>query len=96
MLCGLELVERVEKAGLPPARVGIAAGPVVFREGDWYGRVVNVAARVMDRAKPREILATEEVVSASKADRVGFEDVGPLELKGVATPVTLWLVSLVG
>jgi hypothetical protein len=37
--CGLEMVEQVEQAGLPPARVGIASGPVVFRDGDCYGRV---------------------------------------------------------
>jgi hypothetical protein len=41
VLSGLELVERVDRAGLPPARVGIAAGPVVFREGDCFGRTVN-------------------------------------------------------
>jgi len=93
VLCGLELVEQVEKAGLPPARVGIAAGPVVFREGDCYGRVVNVAARVMDKAKPREVLVTPEVVSASNGTSIQYEEFGPASLKGVATHLTLWLAS---
>jgi adenylate cyclase len=89
VLCGLELVEQVERAGLPPARVGLAAGPVVIREGDCYGRVVNVAARVIERAKPRGVLVTPEVVSASKGDRVRFEELGAVELKGVTAPI--WL-----
>ena len=93
VLCGLELVDRVEKAGLPPARVGIAAGPVVVREGDCYGRVVNVAARVMDQANPRQVLATAEVVTASQGDLVRFEDVGTVELRGVSAPIWLSLAA---
>jgi len=94
-LCGLELMEQVEKAGLPPTRVGIAAGPVVFREGDCYGRVVNVAARVMDQAKPTEVLVTQEIVSASKQESVQYKEFGPVSLKGVATQVKLWLALTV-
>jgi adenylate cyclase len=82
VLCGLELVEWVEKAGLPPARAGIAAGPVVVREGDCYGRVVNVAARVMDKAKPREVLVTPEVVSASNGRRSSTRSSVPRRSKG--------------
>ena len=87
--CGLEMVEQVERAGLPPARVGIAAGPVVFQDGDCYGRVVNVAARVMDRARPRQVLSTPEVVAVTPAERARFRRIGPVELKGIAAAVEL-------
>lgn len=87
--CGLEMVARVEAAGLPPARVGIASGPVVFQDGDCYGRVVNVAARVMDRARPRQVLATPEVVAVTPAERARFRGLGPVELKGIAAAVEL-------
>ena len=87
--CGLELVERVEASGLPPARVGIASGPVIFQDGDCYGRVVNVAARVMDRARPRQVLATPEVVAVTPAGRARFRGLGPVELKGIAAAVEL-------
>ena len=87
--CGLEMVEQVERAGLPPARVGIAAGPVVFRDGDCYGRVVNVAARVMDQARPRQVVVTPEVVTATPADHAGFQHLGPVGLKGIAAAVEL-------
>jgi class 3 adenylate cyclase len=66
---------------------------VVVREGDCYGRVVNVAARVMDNAKPRGVLVTPEVVAASKGDRVRFDEVGPVELRGVSAPIWLSLAA---
>jgi adenylate cyclase len=34
--CGLELVDRIPRVGLPPARVGLHTGPVVFQNG-WPG-----------------------------------------------------------
>ena len=87
--CGLEMVEQVQEAGLPPARVGIASGPVIFRDGDCYGRVVNVAARVMDRARPRQVLAAPEVVAVTPREHARFQDLGPVRLKGIAAPAEL-------
>jgi len=87
--CGLEMVEQVQEAGLPPARVGIASGPVIFRDGDCYGRVVNLAARVMDRARPHQVLATPEVVAVTPREHARFQDLGPVRLKGIAAPAEL-------
>ena len=36
-----------------PARIGINAGAVIVQEGDYFGRTVNVAARIADYAQPR-------------------------------------------
>ncbi len=88
-LAGLELVERVDRSGLPPARVGISAGPVVFRDADCFGRTVNLAARVMNLAHPRQVLATPEVVQTTDQETVRFENVGEVMLKGVSEPVML-------
>jgi adenylate cyclase len=93
VLSGLEVVERIDAVELPPARVGVAAGPVVFREGDCFGRTVNVAARVMDRARPRQVVATPEVVAACDREVIRFEDAGTATLKGVAEPVRLSVAS---
>src|SRR5207247_11042967 len=46
VLCGLAMVERAEQLGLPRARVGVNAGPVGCRDGDYFGRTVNSAARM--------------------------------------------------
>ena len=41
-----------------PAHVGLHAGPVLFQDGDYFGRTVNVASRIADYARrgrgPRE------------------------------------------
>ncbi len=90
LLSALALVRRVPKAGLPPARLGIHAGAVVFREGDYFGRTVNVAARIADYARPREVLVSEDVRRAAELEGVSFEEIGEIPLKGIPTPVSLY------
>src|SRR5258708_6691945 len=51
VLAALEMVAGVGAAGLPPAHVGLHAGPVVTQEGDYYGQTVNMAARIADYAR---------------------------------------------
>jgi adenylate cyclase len=89
VLAAVEMVAVVGRHGLPPAHVGIHAGPVVFQEGDYFGRTVNLAARIGEYARPGEVLVTQEVVDASDAAPVSFVDIGPVELKGI--PGTLRL-----
>jgi adenylate cyclase len=45
VLAALEMAEVVGRQGLPPAHIGVHAGPVVFQEGDYFGRTVNLPAR---------------------------------------------------
>jgi adenylate cyclase len=88
--CALYLVPEAARRDLPPARVGVHVGPVVFRDGDYFGRTVNLASRIMDYARPREVLASQAVVdNVGKADDLMFEPIGPVALKGVAEPVVL-------
>jgi adenylate cyclase len=85
----LDMVEVVGRQGLPPAHVGIHAGPVIFQEGDYFGRTVNLAARIAEYARPGEVLVSQEVVDAAEEGPVRFTEIGPVELKGV--PGTLRL-----
>ena len=90
VLGGLELVAETEKAISVPARVGIDAGPVIVQEGDFFGRTVNVAARIADYAQPGEVLVSEQARQCSASDAgVEFELVGDVPLKGVSRPVRL-------
>jgi adenylate cyclase len=84
VLAALDMVEGVATHALPPAHVGIHAGPVVFQEGDYFGRTVNIAARIAEYARPGEVLVTQEVVDASAGTPVAFTEIGPVELKGVS------------
>jgi class 3 adenylate cyclase len=93
VLASLELVEATAPAGLPPAHVGMHAGPVVTRDGDYYGRTVNWASRISGRAGPGEVLVTEHVVEHAVAADVRFDPVGPTDLKGIAEPVELFRAS---
>ena len=81
------MVERAPAAGLPPAHVGVNAGRVVFRDGDYVGRTVNVASRIAGRAGPGEVLVSETAVQSCSVEGVRFEALGPAELKGVARPI---------
>jgi adenylate cyclase len=89
VLAALEMVEQVGNHGLPPARVGIHAGPVVFQEGDYFGRTVNIAARIADFARPGEVVVSQEVVDAADGAPVSFDGIGPVELKGVPRALPL-------
>jgi adenylate cyclase len=89
--CGLELVDRLPRVGLPAARVGLHSGPVVFQDGDYFGRTVNVAARITDYARPGEVLVSDQVVAdADRLEGVRFAPVGPVSLKGLSAPITLY------
>jgi adenylate cyclase len=83
VVAALEMVVGVTDAGLPPAHVGLHAGPVIFQEGDYYGQTVNLAARIADHAQPGEVLVSQAVVDACIGAPVTFRDIGPVELKGV-------------
>ena len=84
------MVDGVVAAGLPPAHVGLHAGPVVMQEGDYFGQTVNVAARIAEYARPGEVLVSETVFEAAqKTDGLRFTDIGAVELKGVSGPVQL-------
>jgi len=80
----LEMVDAIPAAGLPPVHVGLAAGPVLFQEGDYFGQTVNLSARIADYARAGEVLVSQVVADASHEDDITFQDVGPVELKGVA------------
>ena len=89
VLGALDMVEGVATHALPPARVGIHAGPVVFQEGDYFGRTVNVASRIADYARPGEVLVTQDVVDAADGASVSFTEIGDVELKGVSGTLRL-------
>jgi class 3 adenylate cyclase len=86
---GLELVEETERATSMPARIGINAGAVIVQEGDYFGRTVNVAARIADYARPHEVLVSDEAKKSARVADVDFELVGDVPLKGVAKAVRL-------
>jgi adenylate cyclase len=86
---GLDLVEQTESAIAVPARIGIDAGAVIVQEGDYFGRTVNLAARIADYARPREVLVSDDAKRIAAVDEVEFELIGDVSLKGVSRSVRL-------
>ena len=89
VLAALRLVEQLPAAGLPPAHVGVAAGPVVVQGGDYFGRTVNLAARIAAYASASRVLVSEPVVQRAPPQGVTFVELGLVRLEGIADPVRL-------
>jgi adenylate cyclase len=89
VLAALQMVEECPQAGLPPAHVGVAAGPVVVQGGDYFGRTVNLAARIAGRAGAGQVLVSQRVVESAPPGGVRFVELGASRLEGFAHPVRL-------
>ena len=65
---------------------------MLYRDGDYFGRAVNLASRVGARAAAREVLVTREVVDAG-SPHLAFQRIGEVRLKGFAEATELFLAS---
>jgi adenylate cyclase len=73
-------------------RIGIHSGRTMYRDGDYYGRDVNLASRVVSRAHAGEVLVTEPTYEQIGADpTLKFEPIGAVELKGFSDPISLYV-----
>jgi adenylate cyclase len=80
----------VEDPPLP--RIGIHCGETLYRDGDYYGREVNQAARVVARAAGGEVLVTRSVVEAG-GPHLKFDLIGEVRLKGFSEETELFLAD---
>jgi len=83
--------QRTAPADVPAPRIGLHCGDALYRDGDYYGRDVNQAARVVARAAGGEVLVTRRVVdTAEGVEGVRFELIGEIGLKGFSEPIELF------
>jgi class 3 adenylate cyclase len=78
----------------PAVRIGAHAGSVLYREGDYLGANVNLAARVTSAADSDEFVVTESMVEAGGDVGVRLVTLGERAFKGVANPVALFKVQV--
>lgn len=71
----------------PAVRLGAHTGTAVYREGDYVGSTVNLAARVTSQAARGQFLITAAVRSGAALPDGAFAPIGPLALKGVVEPI---------
>jgi adenylate cyclase len=74
----------------PLPRIGLHYGEVLYRDGDYYGREVNQAARVAARAAGGEVICTQPIVD-NGGPHLDFERIGEVRLKGFSEPTELFL-----
>jgi adenylate cyclase len=89
VLASLALIEIVRPRGLPPAHVGVEAGPMIYDEGDYFGRSVNMAARLASQAGADQVFVGEGLVSSVVPSGFRLLEVGAYTLKGFSRPVTI-------
>jgi adenylate cyclase len=65
----------------PLPRIAVHYGVALYREGDYYGRDVNIASRVAARSGGGEVLVTRPVVEQA-GSHLEFERIAEVKLKG--------------
>ena len=81
----------------PQPRVGVHYGKAVYRDGDYFGREVNLTHRVVARALGGEVMVTAAIVDAiGSSDYLVFDPIGRVELKGLSEPVELFAAVAAG
>jgi adenylate cyclase len=74
----------------PEPRIGVHLGTTLYRDGDYFGRDVNLTSRVVARARGGEVLVTDAVVEAVRgSSHLDFEAIGQVKLKGFNEPLQL-------
>jgi adenylate cyclase len=84
--CAKRLLDLANAEAIPDVRIGIAMGDIVSRFGDYYGPVVNIAARLVQSAPTRTALVTSDFASRTEGET--FSSFGDLELRGIPERVT--------
>ncbi|MBA2309974.1 MAG: NAD(P)H-hydrate epimerase, partial [Pseudonocardiales bacterium] len=91
--CGLSVMAMTAReAQFPDVRLGAHAGPALYREGDYVGATINLAARVTSEAERGQFLVTESMKLADPDGTVSFVSVGLRSMKNVGEPVELFEV----
>jgi adenylate cyclase len=80
------LVEAAGTEEIPPLRAGVARGQALGRGGDWYGRPVNLAARITSFAWPDSVVADQSVkdsIAQTNGRPFDFSFAGKHRFKGI-------------
>ena len=74
----------------PLPRIAIHYGVALYREGDYYGREINIASRVAARSAGGEVLVTRPVVDVA-GPHLEFERIGEVTLKGFSESTEVFI-----
>ncbi len=86
----LDLIDSIGDDPSVSPRGGVSAGEVLFRLGDYYGPVVNLAARLASEAVPGEVLTDQPAMNSPD---LLAQPAGRRSLKGFDEPVAVWTIA---
>jgi predicted ATPase/class 3 adenylate cyclase len=92
--CAVDAAVAAQRELELPVRMGIATGEAELREGDYFGAVLNRAARVMAAGHGGQILLAES--TAGLLSGVDLIDLGPRRLRDLPTAVGVFQVRAAG
>lgn len=75
----------------PLPRIAVHYGVAMYRDGDYYGRDVNIASRMAARSAGGEVLVTRPVVDAVSAPHLEFERIAEVRLKGFSESTEVFI-----
>jgi class 3 adenylate cyclase len=90
--CAASVAEAMDSLGIE-VRAGLHTGELEMMDGDLGGLAVHIAARVLDRASPSEVLVSGTVKDLVVGSGIEFDDRGAHELRGVPGEWRLYAVS---
>lgn len=79
----LDVLAALPPAGLPSGHAGVTAGPLIVRDGDVFGRTVNLAARIADVAPDGHVYVPRTLADTLPTDRFKHRPTGGLALQGI-------------
>jgi adenylate cyclase len=89
---GIDVLGAVDaQTGFPAVHIGAHHGFVLYRDGDYVGNTVNLAARVAGASSPGQFLVTASVADGAPEDVI-LQEQPPLTLKGIEQPTTVFAV----
>ncbi len=86
----LDLAKRAPGQGLPPVHIGVNAGPMLYDQGDYFGRTINIASRIASHAPAGRVYVGESFLETVAQEGFTLCEIGSFNLKGVAEQVTLY------
>ena len=94
--CALTMAERAAREpNFPGLRMGAHIGTALYREADYLGATVNMAARAASQAQRCQLVVTSAIRDAAgQHDDLVWESLGVRSLKGFSQPVELFAMDL--
>lgn len=88
----VRIIGRMGREDLPEVHASVHSGVALYREGDYFGQMVNLAARMLDLAGSGELVASEAVVARTQR-RFDWEHLGNHRIRGVSEPVSAYALG---